>query len=466
MVAKAKTKATTRKAATAATSTFEYVPPATESPVPETRPVISCRVCNAQLPRLQVELDEMHKNPTLRQIKLAIQRQHQNYLHNVLLYKDKVHPDHLIADNTDGSDSITVADLLPLSPPTAAPTSTQATAQPSGAAAPEGPVLKLFYSLEHPPSDDPILLVESPVVESGMLSGIVADSNRRRTASSVGSGRHWRESSGSRRSSISLLAYHVIRRMVVLAANVSLCNACGIARQFTLQKQGTTRQIPEDLDSVIDNPGLPRANSTVTREFPQGYDDSSIQRVKSSKSRTVMMQHVDFFDADGDGIIYPKDTYEGFLKMGLPWVVAFFSPLAIHGAMSLPTVPGFLPDWRFPIYTDRIHKAKHGSDSQVYDNEGRFVPSKFEEIFTKFDRGNKGGLTWKELNEFVSHNKNLYDAFGSSAAWAEWGVTWLLAAEGPSGQKLLSKESIRGQFDGSLFYQKAEARAAKKAAGR
>ena len=40
--------------------------------------------------------------------------------------------------------------------------------------------------------------------------------------------------------------------------------------------------------------------------------------------------------------------------------------------------------WRqltFPL----LHRS--GSSSQVYDNEGRFQPVKFEEIFTKFDKG-------------------------------------------------------------------------------
>ena len=36
-----------------------------------------------------------------------------------------------------------------------------------------------------------------------------------------------------------------------------------------------------------------------------------------------------------------------------------------------------------------------GSDSGVFDTEGRYTPQKFEEIFSKYDKDNKGGLTWK-----------------------------------------------------------------------
>jgi hypothetical protein len=37
----------------------------------------------------------------------------------------------------------------------------------------------------------------------------------------------------------------------------------------------------------------------------------------------------------------------------------------------------------------------------VYDTEGRFVPEKFEEIFSKYDRGAKGGLDWADINAMI-----------------------------------------------------------------
>lgn len=36
-----------------------------------------------------------------------------------------------------------------------------------------------------------------------------------------------------------------------------------------------------------------------------------------------------------------------------------------------------------------------GSDSGVYDTEGHFIPQKFEELMSKYDKDGKGGLTYQ-----------------------------------------------------------------------
>ena len=51
--------------------------------------------------------------------------------------------------------------------------------------------------------------------------------------------------------------------------------------------------------------GLPRANITCDVDHPDGdYTPPS--------NMSVLMQHVAFWDRDGDGIIWPSDAYVGF----------------------------------------------------------------------------------------------------------------------------------------------------------
>lgn len=90
-----------------------------------------------------------------------------------------------------------------------------------------------------------------------------------------------------------------------------------------------------------------------------------------------------------------------------------------HLFLSYATAPTVVPDPFFRIYTHRIHKAKHGSDSMSYDNEGRFRPQQFEDFFAKYDRLGKGGLSVRELWDAWRGQALLGDVFGGSAAFLE-----------------------------------------------
>lgn len=74
------------------------------------------------------------------------------------------------------------------------------------------------------------------------------------------------------------------------------------------------------------------------------------------------------------GLIYPIDTFTGFHKIGFNPLLAFFAIFVIHGTFSYPSQPGWLPDPLFSLNTANMHRCKHGSDSETYDTEGRYVP--------------------------------------------------------------------------------------------
>ncbi|CAD6339629.1 unnamed protein product [Miscanthus lutarioriparius] len=89
----------------------------------------------------------------------------------------------------------------------------------------------------------------------------------------------------------------------------------------------------------------------------------------------------------------------------------------------------------------------HGSDTGAYDAEGRFVPAKFEEIFTKHAKVRPDALTSEEIEEMILANRDPLDPQSWSAPEAEWGLTYKLASDK---QGFLHKDSARGIYDGSL----------------
>lgn len=90
--------------------------------------------------------------------------------------------------------------------------------------------------------------------------------------------------------------------------------------------------------------------------------------------------------------------------------------LIIHPNFSYPTLSGWIPDPFFRIYTARIHKGKHGSDSGTYDNEGRFIPQKFEEIFSKYATGDKQSISIRETMDYMKGQRLISDPIGWGGA--------------------------------------------------
>ncbi|KAG0559027.1 hypothetical protein KC19_10G072700 [Ceratodon purpureus] len=192
---------------------------------------------------------------------------------------------------------------------------------------------------------------------------------------------------------------------------------------------------------------VPRALEAVDAEHPHGTPGYQTQ------GYSVLQQHCQFFDLNNDGIIYPWETYIGFRAIGFNILISFLSMVIINGTFSYNTLDSWIPSLLFPIYIKNIHKDKHGSDTESYDTEGRFVPEKFEELFSKFAKEEKTRLTFWELLEMTNSQMNAYDLFGWAAEKFEWLITYLLIKDD---EGYASKEHIRGMYDGSLFYTMAK----------
>lgn len=110
------------------------------------------------------------------------------------------------------------------------------------------------------------------------------------------------------------------------------------------------------------------------------------------------------------------DTYRGFREIGFNIFLSALSMFVIHANFSYPSCPSIIPDPFFRLYLSNIHKTKHGSDTGTYDNEGRFVPQKFEDFFSKYGDGEKDGLTAQEIWEGLKGQRGIMDPIGWGGA--------------------------------------------------
>ncbi|KAM3756168.1 hypothetical protein ACB098_02G091900 [Castanea mollissima] len=175
------------------------------------------------------------------------------------------------------------------------------------------------------------------------------------------------------------------------------------------------REVRDDLEVSLPKPYLPRALVALDIYHPTG---------------TPGHKH---YNMNDNGIVYPWETYTGLRAIGFNAFTSLIVTIAINGALSYPTRPGWIPSPFFPIYIYNIHKAKHGSDSGTYDTEGRFMPTSV-----------KLGEIW----DMTKGNRVAFDLFGWIATKMEWGVLYVLARDEDG---MLSKEAVRRCFDGSLF---------------
>ncbi|KAK8042449.1 hypothetical protein PG994_012932 [Apiospora phragmitis] len=214
---------------------------------------------------------------------------------------------------------------------------------------------------------------------------------------------------------------------------------------------------------------IPEVLVTVQRKpFLQPEDDERLPHTETAgtteggwsekhRDKTVLQQHCEFFDSDRDGVIWPLDTFRGFRAVGFGYILSLLSVFIIHGNFSYPTGGSWFPDPFFRIYLERIHKDKHGSDTQTYDAEGRFVPQKFEDIFAKYAEG-RDYLTISDIANVLKGQRVIMDPVGWFGAFFEWLATYLMLW--PEDGKI-TKEDIRRVYDGSIFQVMADRRAKK-----
>jgi len=215
---------------------------------------------------------------------------------------------------------------------------------------------------------------------------------------------------------------------------------------------------------------------------------ADINNIDPRPARPPLNRHVDFFDTDGDGIVWPSDTILGLRRLGFSWPFAIFCGCCGHLGFAPKSVPhpkfdeitgivglliflprllwSYVPDPFFRVHSAHLVQTKHPCSTGGFNKEGWFDEEAFERIWAYSGSPLKDKLTQSEALAMIKsyrHGNLLVDRSGLIKGPFEWSlIFWVINP--PDGY--ITKAQVRSCFAGTLFEEVAKLREEEKKTGK
>lgn len=191
--------------------------------------------------------------------------------------------------------------------------------------------------------------------------------------------------------------------------------------------------------------------SSVFPSFMSGVPPQKSPYYVNPETMTPLQKHCAFFDRNGDGLVMPWETFEGFRVLGYNLFLAILGTIVVHFFFSYWTLDSWIPDPFFAILIKNVHRLKHASDSEVYEHDGTLKPMQ-EPVVTmlsRYDQQKRGGLSYIDLWRMTQHKWDVLDIFGWVAGKLEWFYLWVLSQQ----NGVVPFDDIKKSYDDTLFKQ-------------